>query len=76
MKNDYYTQPGSIHILYNLGNNQFRYEEPIHAKNLGMMSCVALVDVNGDKYEDIVVGGKWMPVYTILNQKVVLQILK
>ncbi|MBK9582277.1 MAG: VCBS repeat-containing protein [Saprospiraceae bacterium] len=69
MKNDYYTQPGSIHILYNLGNNQFRYEEPIHAKNLGMMSCVALVDVNGDKYEDIVVGGKWMPVYTILNQK-------
>ncbi len=69
MKNDYYTQPGSIHILYNLGNNQFRYEEPIHAKNLGMMSCIALVDVNGDKYEDIVVGGKWMPVYTILNQK-------
>ena len=44
MKNDYYTQPGSIHILYNLGNNQFRYEEPIHAKNLGMMSKRVAMD--------------------------------
>lgn len=68
MKNDFYTQPGSLHILYNLGNNNFKYVMPTSTSDLGMITSVALIDINDDSYDDIVMAGKWMPI-TILQSK-------
>lgn len=69
MKNDFYTQPGSLHILYNLGKGEFKYVMPPSTKDLGMITSVAAIDLNKDGYDDIVMAGKWMPITMIQNNK-------
>lgn len=39
------------------------------ARNLGMVTDVAWLDVNGDKYPELILVGDWMPVTILKNEK-------
>lgn len=69
MKPSAFGLPGDIYILYNLGNNKFRIETPDQFRQLGMMTAVALADMNNDGYPDIITCGKWMAIISILSNK-------
>lgn len=69
MKTTNFGIPGSVFILVNKGQNQFVCEIPNHLKNIGMISGIATLDINNDRYKDIIIGGKWMGIYKVLNQR-------
>lgn len=65
MKNNLFGSPGSCFIFINKGNTNFELIETPALKNLGMISDVALDDMDDDGWPDIALVGKWMPL-TIL----------
>jgi hypothetical protein len=69
MKTDMYGLHGSIYILTNFGNNQFKTEMILASADLGMLTDVKLLDINGDQFLDIMVCGKWMPLTYFLSNK-------
>ncbi|NNE28935.1 MAG: VCBS repeat-containing protein, partial [Saprospiraceae bacterium] len=73
MSNNFYGQPGSIFILENQGDNLFVERQPDHFKNLGMISDIAMADVNDDGWMDLIFAGEWMPISISLNRNGVLQ---
>jgi len=68
MKTDRFGRPGSIYILTNLGNQQFKTEMVPHSKDIGMLTDIKVVDINGDGHLDILVCGKWMPLTYFLGK--------
>jgi hypothetical protein len=69
MKTDMYGLHGSIYIMTNLGKNQFKTEIIPASKDLGMLTDVKLLDINGDRSLDIITCGKWMPLTYFLSNK-------
>jgi hypothetical protein len=67
MKTDLYGLPGSIFIFINSKQNQFTLFAPPGLKDIGMVSDVALANLNGDALPDLVFCGQWMSVFTMLN---------
>ena len=59
---------GSVYILYNQGDLNFISDVPESLKDLGMCTSLAIVDINNDGYEDLVIAGLWMPIVTALNR--------
>jgi hypothetical protein len=60
------------YILINDGNGHFRDKIDEIApglRNIGMVTDAVWADVNGDKQNDLVVVGDWMPVTVFLNRK-------
>jgi hypothetical protein len=69
MKTSLFGPPGSVYILLNKGSNQFTCEVPEGLKNIGMISGIVVVDLNNDRYKDIVFSGKWLGIHTVMNNK-------
>jgi hypothetical protein len=60
------------YILINDGKGRFTDKTDQIApglRNIGMVTDAVWVDIDGDKQEDLVVVGDWMPVTTFLNKK-------
>jgi hypothetical protein len=59
-------------LLQNDGKGNFKDVSKIvlgDARNLGMVTDVAWLDVNGDKYPELILVGDWMPVTILKNEK-------
>jgi hypothetical protein len=67
--NQLFGLPGSIYIALNKGNNVFEIIQPNSLKDLGMISDLQTGDFDKDGFVDIVVGGLWMPIKVVLNNK-------
>lgn len=60
------------YVLINDGNGHFKDKTNEIApglRNIGMVTDAVWTDINGDKQNDLVVVGDWMPVTVFLNQK-------
>lgn len=62
MKPKLYGLPGSIHILMSTGPATYAVMSPSAMADVGMVTGVAIVDIDGDEQNDIVAVGEWMPV--------------
>jgi enediyne biosynthesis protein E4 len=69
MKQVVFGLPGSIYILYNQGNNVFSISAPDAGRNMGMMTAIETLDMDGDGFPEIVAAGKWMPLTVLRNDK-------
>ncbi|HMQ05947.1 MAG TPA: VCBS repeat-containing protein [Saprospiraceae bacterium] len=67
-KPEQYGMNGSVHILYNQGDLNFISDVPESLKDLGMCTSLAIVDIDNDGYEDLMIAGQWMPIVTALNR--------
>ncbi len=67
-----YPETPESHLLINDGKGNFTdriAEIAPELQKLGMVTDAAWVDVNGDKVEDLLVVGEWMPVSIFINTK-------
>ena len=62
-----YGAPSSGYVLKNLGNNNFIPLEQTELKNIGLITSSQWVDLNNDKYPDLIVAGEWMPISIFIN---------
>jgi enediyne biosynthesis protein E4 len=69
MKQAVFGLPGSIYLLYNQGDNVFNISAPDAVRNMGMMTAVEVLDMDGDGFPEIIAAGKWMPLTVIKNDK-------
>jgi len=70
-----YPNPASSFILLNM-EGELRDIDPGGKSDLtkiGMVTCARFVDLNGDRYKDLVVGGEWMPLRFLTFQKGILK---
>ena len=67
MKNKQFGLPGSVFIFINKGNNIFEQLSTVVLENLGMISAIAIADLNKDGWNDILLAGKWMGLTVITN---------
>ncbi|MFT4565827.1 MAG: hypothetical protein ACI9FN_000780, partial [Saprospiraceae bacterium] len=66
-----YPMPANSKLLQN-DNGVFRDVSNVRApefENLGMVTDVAIVDINQDGKEDLIVVGEWMPIITFIQDK-------
>ncbi len=61
--------PGSIYILYNQGNNYFKFTASKKLNEVGMIGSIATIDHNNDGWLDIVSAGKWCPISIYYSNK-------
>jgi hypothetical protein len=69
MKTHTYGLPGSVFVLHNKGNNVFETVLYDALTDAGMISSVAVMDVNKDGWKDLIFAGKWTPVTLVMNNK-------
>ncbi len=65
-----YPETPSSYLLINDGKGNFKDQIKAIAPNLqktGMITDAAWVDLNGDKKEDLIVVGEWMPITVLIN---------
>ena len=67
-----YPEPPASFLLINDGkgrfSNQIKQIAP-ELEHFGMISDAACIDLNGDKKQDLVVVGEWMPLTVFINEK-------
>ncbi|WP_018617130.1 VCBS repeat-containing protein [Segetibacter koreensis] len=66
----HYPEAPKSYLLINDGKGRFTDKTQAIApllENIGMVTDAAWVDINGDKKEDLVVVGEWMPVTVLIN---------
>jgi enediyne biosynthesis protein E4 len=71
-----YPKAPESYLLVNNGKGQFTHQTGQLApqlKNIGMVTDALWLDINGDKTQDLVVVGEWMPITVLLNQQGKLQ---
>lgn len=59
-------------LLINTGKGKFEDHTEVAApvlKNIGMVTDALWIDVNSDKYPDLIVVGEWMPIKVFINRK-------
>jgi len=64
---DTYGIPGSIKVLINRGDGTFESTYPSELKNIGMITDIAIKDLNSDNKKDIIVVGEWMQISFFIN---------
>jgi len=67
-----YGLPGSISVLINDGKGVFSENADSYPKlfqNIGMVTDLELVDIDGDKDKDLVVAGEFMPILAFENKE-------
>lgn len=57
-----YGMPGSLKLLLNQGDGSFEKLQLEEFENLGMLTDLAVADLDGDGDEEILVTGEWMPI--------------
>lgn len=63
-----YGVPGSGYILLNDGKGKFTQADVPILNDLGMITDAAWADIDGDKDEDLIVVGEYMPVRIFMNE--------
>jgi enediyne biosynthesis protein E4 len=69
MKPSLFGQKCSIYQAINQGKGRFDIKAIPSTFESGMYSAIELCDINGDKNLDIIAGGKWSPIITLMNQR-------
>ncbi|NRA48447.1 MAG: VCBS repeat-containing protein [Phaeodactylibacter sp.] len=69
MKTNAYGVAGNVLIWENNGNNQFKLLGTEVGEGLGMVTTIAIEDINGNGSPDILVGGEYMPVTILYNEE-------
>ena len=67
----YYGQPAATYLLINDGKGKFvrAPETTMPLQPPGMVTSVAIADLNGDGWPDLALAGEWMPLRIYLNQQ-------
>lgn len=69
MKNDLFGLPANCFLFKNNGNNDFQNISSEKFEQLGMISAVAIADIDQDGWEDICLIGKWMPLTVLFSNE-------
>jgi len=69
MKTHTYGLPGGVFVLQNKGKNKFETILYDALSDVGMISSVAVMDVNKDGWKDLLYAGKWTSISVVLNNK-------
>ena len=64
-----YGKKASIHLLINQGEGKFIEESVSDFNKIGMITDLAVSDINQDGWLDIVACGEWMPISVFINSK-------
>ena len=70
---DLYGIPTSGHLLENKGENKFVNVEQKDLRGIGLIKSASWVNLNGDKFPDLIVAGEWMPIKVFINKNGVLK---
>jgi hypothetical protein len=62
-----YPESPQSFILMNDGKGKFTDQTAPEIKNIGMVTDAAWLDLNGDKKNDLILVGEWMPVTAFIN---------
>ncbi len=63
-----YGVPQTSHLYLNDGKGHFSIAvDNIHLDKIGMVTCAAFADLNGDGWPDLIVSGEWMPLKIFMN---------
>ncbi len=65
----FYGNPGNGKFLMGIGDATFEEKSNSIFENLGMITSVKAMDINGDSWIDIVLTGQWMGIHVFLNNK-------
>lgn len=57
-----YPEAPQSYVLINNGKGQFAIQTPEPIKNIGMVTDAAWYDLNGDKKNELIIVGEWMPI--------------
>lgn len=58
----HYPEAPQSYVLINNGKGQFAIQTPEPLKNIGMVTDAAWYDLNGDKKNELIIVGEWMPI--------------
>ena len=64
-----YGKKASMHLLINQGQGKFIEESVSDFNKIGMITDLAVSDINQDGWLDIVACGEWMPISIFINSK-------
>ena len=70
---DLYGIPVSGHLFENKGGNKFVKVEQKDLRGIGLIKSASWVNLNGDKFPDLIVAGEWMPIKVFINKNGVLK---
>jgi hypothetical protein len=63
-----YGVPQTSHLYLNDGKGHFSIAvNNIHLDKIGIVTCAAFADLNGDGWPDLIVSGEWMPLKIFMN---------
>jgi enediyne biosynthesis protein E4 len=63
-----YGTPQTSHLYLNDGKGHFSIDaDDIHLDKIGVVTCAAFADLNGDGWPDLIVSGEWMPLKIFMN---------
>ena len=63
-----YGVPQTSHLYLNDGKGHFSIDaNDIHLDKIGVVTCAAFADLNGDGWPDLIVSGEWMPLKIFMN---------
>jgi len=63
-----YGVPQTSHLYLNDGKGHFSIAlDNIHLDKIGIVTCAAFADLNGDGWPDLIVSGEWMPLKIFMN---------
>lgn len=62
-----YGIPQTSHLYRNDGKGHFSIDTDIHLDKIGIVTCAAFADLNGDGWPDLIVSGEWMPLKIFMN---------
>ncbi len=68
MKTNAYGLPGSVLVLYNEGGAKFQVATPEAGQNLGLLTGVAVADIDGDDWTDVLVVGEYLTPTVLYNR--------
>jgi hypothetical protein len=69
MKTHAYGLPGNCLLWRNLGGNRYELLDGEWGKDLGMITAMAAVDIDGNGWTDLILAGEYMPITLLRNKE-------